>query len=187
MERPRPRPTPPILKMLGFNENRYQDHIRCGETENDNPDGHRQRGGEGVNLATVAKMRKYGCRRQFTLKLDTKTIFGMTSLEITLSTNSDKGVGQYLATDVTKLIKLYWLLDLSPMNPIDSTIVTFLLRSLLPLQALPSLSSNDKIGRHCREACRRRQSLRTQRSPIFREACHYYSNPTLSIFVAILQ
>ena len=31
-------------------------------------------------------------------------------------------VRQYLATNVyvMKLIKLYWLLDLSPMNPIDS-------------------------------------------------------------------
>ena len=28
-----------------------------------------------------------------------------------------KGVGKYLATDVMKVIKLYWLLDLSPMNP----------------------------------------------------------------------
>ena len=37
----------------------------------------------------------------------------MSSLKITLSTNSDKGVGKYLATDdyVMKLIKLYWLLD----------------------------------------------------------------------------
>ena len=51
------------------------------------------------------------------LKIITKTIFGMTSLKITISTNSDKGVGKYLATDAMKVIKLYWLLDLSPMNP----------------------------------------------------------------------
>ena len=43
----------------------------------------------------------------FTPKIGTKTIFGMSSLKITLSANSDKGVGQYLTTDVMEVIKLY--------------------------------------------------------------------------------
>ena len=48
--RPRPCPTPPKFKKCSvFNENRYLDHIRCGESENDNPDGQRQRGGAGTS------------------------------------------------------------------------------------------------------------------------------------------
>ena len=75
--------------------------------------------GAGKDLTTVAKDEKIRWPTIVCAKIDTKTIFGMTNLKITLSTNSDKGVEQYLATDVMKLIKLYWLLDLSPMNSID--------------------------------------------------------------------
>ena len=54
----RPRPSPPHpIKCPVFNENRRLDHIRYGESENDSPDGQRQRGG-GKNVATVVKDEK---------------------------------------------------------------------------------------------------------------------------------
>ena len=54
--------------------------------------------GVGQELATVAKDEKI----LFTLKIGAKTIFGMPSLKIIISTNSDKGWGKYLATDAMK-------------------------------------------------------------------------------------
>ena len=43
-------PTPHPIKIKAcsvFNENRYLGHIWCGESENDSPDGQRQKGGAG--------------------------------------------------------------------------------------------------------------------------------------------
>ena len=77
----------------------------------------------------------------FPTKIGTKTIFGMTSLKITLSTNSDEVVRQYLATDVMKWIKLYLLLDLSPMNPIDSNFYSNWKNSNLYLHKMSNIRS----------------------------------------------
>ena len=41
------------------------------------------------------------------------------------------------------------------------------------IATLAAITSFPFSFKHCREACRRRQSLQTQRPPIFREACHY--------------
>ena len=63
--------------------------------------------GAGQDLTTVTKDEKIRLSTTVYAKIGTKTIFGMTNLKITISTNSDKVRGQYLATGVMKLIKLY--------------------------------------------------------------------------------
>ena len=63
-----------IKKCPVFNENRRLDHIRYDDSENDSPDGQRQRGG-GQNVATVAKDEKIRfpttvyAKNRFTLKI----------------------------------------------------------------------------------------------------------------------
>ena len=101
------------FSMTIHNETRYTDNKQNGEHDNENSKFNQPR-----RRSHPTKIKKCSVSTE----IDTKTIFGMASLKITLSMNSDKGVGRYLATDVyvMKLIKLYWLLDLSPMNPIDS-------------------------------------------------------------------
>ena len=97
--------------MLLFNENWYLDHIWCGESEKIVPMARDQ--GVGQDLATVAKDEKIQLPMTVYAKIRYQDHIWYDEPENHPLNEQQQRGGQYLAADVMKLVKLYWLLDLS--------------------------------------------------------------------------